>query len=138
MIIAWFLVNLLLYYALAYSNVGGQTQEIIGTLAGFVTVLTGLVLLYNIYLYLSASMTFTQSGVEVVRYSSLFSAKRSVIEWENVELVTATSNGVIRLLGDIGTIRIETASAEPNLALSWVGNLEQVRTIAAGLADAAD
>lgn len=134
MIVAWFAVNVLLYYGLAYSGVDGETQETMVFLAGFVTVLTGLVLLYSVFMYLSSSMTFTEEGVEVVRYPWLFKSETITIEWSNVEVLTVTSSGVLKLLGDIGTVRVETASPGRNPSLNWVGDISQVREIAAQLA----
>lgn len=138
MVIAWFIVNVIVFYGLSVTDVDPSTQSILAQLAGLIAVITGVVLLVSIYLYWAASLTLTTSGLRVVRYKSLFWSVQSEVEWENVEEVTVSSGGIVKSLFNVGTILVQTASAEPNLVLNYIGNVDQVREWIAGLADAAD
>lgn len=138
MVIAWFIVNVVVFYGLSVTDVDPSTKSILAHLAGIIAVITGVVLLVSIYLYWAASLTITASGLRVVRYKSLFWSVQSEIEFQNVEEVTVSSHGILKSLFGVGTILVQTASAEPNLALNYIGNVDQVREWIAGLADAAD
>lgn len=138
MVIAWFVVNVIVYYGLSVTVVDPSTKDILAQLAGLITVITGLVLILSIYLYWAASLTITATGLRVTRYKSLFWSIQSEIEWENVEEVTVSAGGILKSLFGVGTLLVQTASAEPNLAMNWVGSVDQVRDLVAGLADAAD
>ena len=138
MVLVWFLINVLVMVGLANWPADPTTREALANLAVIIVTVTGLVLILSIYLYWAATLTLTASGLKVLRYKSLFWSVQSEVEWENVQEVTVNAGGILKNLFGVGTILVQTASAEPNLVMSWVGNVDSVRDLIAAQADAAD
>lgn len=138
MIVAWFVVNALVLIGLSYANVDGETQQLLVGLSIFISAVSFLVLVASAYLYMAAKLVITDTGVQVLRYKTLFWSVQSVVTYHDIQEVTTNSAGLLKGLTGVGTILIQTAAAQPNLALNWIGDVARWRDYIEQQATAAD
>lgn len=138
MIVAWFVVNALVLIGLSYANVDGETQQLLVGLSIFISAVSFLVLVASAYLYMAAKLVITATGVQVLRYKTLFWSVQSVVTYVDIQEVTTSNAGLLKGLTGVGTILIQTAAAQPNLALNWIGDVDRWRDFIEQQATAAD
>lgn len=138
MIAAWFLVNVLVLVGLANAGVDGETKQILLGLAMIIAVASFAVLVVSAYLYMAAKLVITSTGVQVLRYTSLFRSVQSSVTYHDIQEETVTTSGILKGLFGVGTILIQTSSAQPNVVLNWVPHVDRWRDYIAAQATAAD
>lgn len=138
MIVLWFIANALVLIGLSRSGVDGETQQLLIGLAMFIAIASFAVLVVSAYLYWAATLTITADGLQVLRYRTLFWSVQSTVTFHDIQEVTVTGAGILKSLFGVGSLLVQTSSAEPNLAINWIGDVDRWRDYIAAKADAAD
>lgn len=87
-------------------------------------IITIIVTLIAMVVYDATTMTLTTEGVEITTFFSLFWSDKATCEWADIEEVSVRSSGIIRRLFGVGDLFVQTASARPNLSLTWIPRSE--------------
>lgn len=119
-------------------NTQQHADPIAAQLAMFMAVVVMLVTLVSMYVYWGAKLVMTDSGLQVLRYTTLFWSTQSTVSWADIQEVSITEAGLLKSLTGVGGILVQPASAIPTLSLSWVGNVDSLRDFIAAKAEAAD
>jgi hypothetical protein len=78
------------------------------------------------YLYQAAYIKLSDEGIHISDFKTLFWPVQADCGWSEIQEVDVTQPG-LQSLFDVGTILIETAGAKPNLKLSYLGQVDQLR-----------
>jgi len=87
-------------------------------------IVTIVVTLIAMVVYDSSTITLTTNGIELTSFMSLFFSTTTTCEWADIEEVSVRSSGIIRRLFGVGDLFVQTASARPNLSLTWIPRSE--------------
>ncbi|RDH76359.1 hypothetical protein DVS77_21635 [Mycolicibacterium moriokaense] len=136
--IAVALVEVLLIYLGSVIASQPGTEPFVVFLAMVMAVVVGLVGIVSMYVYWGAQLRLDTDGVHVRRYNTLFWDVQSDVSWNDIEEVTVSQAGILRSLLGVGGILVQSAGALPNLSLTWIDNVDQLRDFIDSKQSAAD
>jgi len=94
---------------------------------GTIMIIVLLIDLVVAYVYRLSSIVFTENGITITNWQTLFFSNTAVCEWNQVEDVMAKQGGVFSQLLLFGTILVQTAGTERNLKMTMVPRVQYWR-----------
>lgn len=131
-------IEVFLIYVGYQLNTQPRPEPIAAQLAMFMAVVVALVTLVSIWVYWGAKLVMTEQGIQVLRYTTLFWSTQSTVSWADIEEVSIDSPGILKGLTGVGSLLVQSAGAQPNLSMTWVGDVDRLRDFIAARAAMAD
>jgi hypothetical protein len=79
------------------------------------------------YVYLSTKIIITKTELTVVSWGSLFNERVDSMSWYHAQDVQYSKQGILSMLFDIGTLRVESSATMRTLVISYIGEPEKWR-----------